>query len=65
MRTNFLKNIRAVPGIADARLQQSTNYPQLDVNVDRTHADELGITERDVTNTLAISNLSGSFQTAP
>ncbi len=61
---DLLKNIRAVPGIADARLQQSNNYPQLDVNVDRTHADELGITERDVTNTL-VSNLSGSFQTAP
>jgi multidrug efflux pump subunit AcrB len=60
----LLKKVRAVPGVADARLQQATNYPQLNVNVDRTRAAELGITERDVTNTL-VTNLSGSFQTAP
>jgi len=60
----LLKKVRGVAGVADARLQQATNYPQLNVNIDRTHADELGITERDVTNTL-VTNLSGSFQTAP
>jgi len=32
--------------------------------VDRTHADELGVTEKDITNTL-VTTLSGSFQTAP
>jgi len=60
----LLKRIRGVHGVADARLQQATDYPQLNVNVDRTRAGELGINERDVTDTL-VSNLSGSFQTAP
>jgi multidrug efflux pump subunit AcrB len=60
----LLQRIRRVPGVADARLQQASNYPQLGVDVDRTRADELGLTERDVTNTL-VTNLSGSFQTAP
>ena len=32
--------------------------------MDRTRADQLGITERDVTNSLVV-NLAGSFQTAP
>jgi multidrug efflux pump subunit AcrB len=60
----LLQRISRVPGVADARLQQASNYPQLGVDVDRTRADELGLTERDVTNTL-VTNLSGSFQTAP
>ena len=38
--------------------------PQFDVDVDRTQAGKLGITERDVTNSLA-TTLAGSFQTAP
>ncbi|HEY4031120.1 MAG TPA: efflux RND transporter permease subunit, partial [Caulobacteraceae bacterium] len=45
-------------------LQQSSHYPQFGVNVDRTQADKLGITERDVTNTM-VTTLAGSFQTAP
>ncbi len=60
----LLKRLRDIPGVADARLQQASNYPELKVNVDRTQADQLGITERDVTNTL-VTSLSGSFQTAP
>jgi CzcA family heavy metal efflux pump len=60
----ILNRMRSVPGLVDARLEQSSHYPQFDVNVDRTHADELGVTEKDVTNTL-VTTLSGSFQTAP
>jgi multidrug efflux pump subunit AcrB len=53
-----------VTGIADVRLQQATNYPELKVNVDRTLADRLNITEKDVTNSLS-TTLAGSLQTAP
>jgi CzcA family heavy metal efflux pump len=60
----LLKRLREIPGVADARLQQASNYPELKVDVDRTRAQELGINERDVTNTL-VTTLSGSFQTAP
>ena len=60
----IMKRLRAVPGIADVRLQQSTSYPQLDVQVDRTRADGLGITERDVTNSM-VASLAGSGQVAP
>ena len=60
----LLGRLRQIPGVADSRLQQATKYPELRVNIDRTRADQLGVTERDVTNTL-VTTLSGSFQTAP
>ncbi|HTV52240.1 MAG TPA: efflux RND transporter permease subunit [Steroidobacteraceae bacterium] len=62
--TQLLKRIRRVPGIADARIQQVFNYPQLNVNVDRTLAGEVGLTQRDVANSLLIT-LSGSGQVKP
>ncbi|AIF48596.1 efflux RND transporter permease subunit [Dyella japonica] len=62
--TEIMKRLREVPGIADVRLQQSTSYPQLNVTVNRTRADMLGVTERDVTNTM-VASLAGSSQVAP
>jgi multidrug efflux pump subunit AcrB len=53
-----------IPGLADVRLQQSSHYPELRVDIDRTLADKAGISERDVTNTL-VTTLAGSFQTSP
>jgi CzcA family heavy metal efflux pump len=53
-----------VPGIVDLRIQQDFNQPVLNINVDRTRANELGFTQRDVANNLLIS-LSGSGQTTP
>jgi multidrug efflux pump subunit AcrB len=58
------KRIAAIPGAVDARLQQSSHYPEFGINVDRTRAGEAGITERDVTNSLVV-NLAGSVQVAP
>ncbi len=62
--TDLLKRVRRVPGIADARIQQVFNYPQLNVNVDRTLADEVGLTQRDAANSLLVT-LSGSGQVHP
>ncbi|HEX7854802.1 MAG TPA: efflux RND transporter permease subunit [Sphingobium sp.] len=56
--------MRHVTGIADVRLQQANDYPELRFDVDRTAADRVGITENDVTKSLAV-NLAGSFQVAP
>jgi multidrug efflux pump subunit AcrB len=60
----LLTRIRRIPGIADARIQQSPNYPSFNVDVDRSRAQYVGLTERDVTNTLTV-NLAGSSQVAP
>jgi multidrug efflux pump subunit AcrB len=60
----LLTKIRSVPGVADARIQQSRTSPIFDVAVDRTRAQEVGVTTRDVTNSLGV-NLAGSSQVAP
>src|SRR3954447_2744947 len=60
----LLNRIRRIPGIADARIQQSPNNPTFDIDVDRTRAQYVGLTERDVTNSLVV-NLAGSSQVAP
>ncbi|HYG07810.1 MAG TPA: efflux RND transporter permease subunit [Stenotrophomonas sp.] len=60
----LLKKIRAIPGVADARIQQSQRAPRFQVDLDRTQAQQLGLTTRDVTNSLVV-NLAGSSQVAP
>ena len=60
----LLKEIRRVPGVADARIQQSRSSPVFDINVDRTRAQDVGVTARDVTNSL-VTSLAGSSQVAP
>jgi len=60
----LLKQIRQVPGIADPRIQQAFNAPTLNVDVNRSFAGEVGLTERDVANTM-LDTLAGSIQTAP
>jgi multidrug efflux pump subunit AcrB len=60
----LLAQVRRIPGIADAHIQQSGAAPVLNVNVDRTRAQYAGLTERDVTNSLVV-NLAGSSQVAP
>lgn len=60
----LLERIRQVPGIADARIQQSRSSPVFKIDVDRTRAQELGLTTRDVTNNVIV-NLAGSSQVAP
>ena len=60
----MLNDVRYVPGAADARIQQPFDYPNMTVNVDRTRAQEIGLTQANVAQSLLIS-LSGSFQTTP
>jgi multidrug efflux pump subunit AcrB len=56
--------IRHIPGVADAHIQQAFDNPEFRVNVDRSKAQQLGLTQRDIATDMLIS-LSGSFQTAP
>jgi multidrug efflux pump subunit AcrB len=61
---SLLNRIRTVPGIADVRIQQTYGYPQINVAVDRTLADEVGLSQRDVADSLLVT-LSGSGQVKP
>jgi len=60
----MLNEVRYVPGAIDSRIQQPFDYPNFTVNVDRTRAQSIGFTQRDVAQSLLVA-LSGSFQTTP
>ena len=60
----LLRRMRAIRGIADARMQQSSDNPELRVDVDRSRMSQYGLTEKDVTDSVTTS-LAGSSQTAP
>ena len=60
----MLNEVRYVPGATDSRIQQPFDYPNFTVNVDRTRAQAIGFSQRDVAQSLLVA-LSGSFQTTP
>ncbi|MDO8961122.1 MAG: efflux RND transporter permease subunit [Methylophilus sp.] len=61
---HLLSKIRLIPGVADARIQQSRSKPEFDISIDRTRSQQLGISTRDITNSLVI-NMAGSSQVSP
>jgi multidrug efflux pump subunit AcrB len=56
--------IARVPGAVDVHIKQQIAYPTIMIDVDRSKADQAGLTQRDVANSVLIS-LSGSGQVAP
>src|SRR6266404_3153720 len=61
---SLLQKLREIPGAVDLRIQQAFDYPLLQVDVDRSKAQLMGLTQRDIASNLLVS-LSGSFQTTP
>jgi multidrug efflux pump subunit AcrB len=60
----LLARISRIPGIADARIQQRFQQPTLNVNVDRSLAGLVGLSEKDAATAMQ-TTLSGSSQTSP
>jgi multidrug efflux pump subunit AcrB len=60
----LLNKVQYVPGTADLRIQQPFNEPEIMVNVDRSKASQLGLTQANVAQSL-LAATSGSFQTSP
>jgi multidrug efflux pump subunit AcrB len=60
----LLKDISYVPGTADLHIQQPLNSPHFVIDVNRSKAQDIGLTQRDVAGSLLVST-SGSFQTSP
>ncbi len=60
----LLNKVKMVPGTADMRIQQPFDNPHLMINVDRTKASQIGLTQSDVAQSLLVAT-SGSFQTSP
>jgi CzcA family heavy metal efflux pump len=61
---HLMQQIARIPGTTDLRIQQPFNLPKWTVNVDRTRAQEVGYSQREVASDL-LTSLSGSFQTSP
>jgi multidrug efflux pump subunit AcrB len=58
------RRLAVVPGAVDVHIRQEMNTPAIDFNVDRNKAAQVGMTQRDVANSMLIS-LSSSGQVAP
>lgn len=56
--------IRRIPGAADVHIQQALDEPIVNVDVDRTKAQQMGFTQADVASNALVA-LTTSFQTAP
>ena len=61
---SLLAKMKSIPGAVDLHLQQPNDYPQINVDVDRSKARLLGLTQQNVASNMLVS-LSGSFQTTP
>jgi CzcA family heavy metal efflux pump len=60
----ILHQIRGINGLVDVRMQQSSSFPQLNVDTDRSRILQVGLTQQDVTSAIATS-LAGTSTTAP
>lgn len=58
------RRVERIPGAVDVCVHQIVNAPQYVYNVDRTRANQLGLTQKDISNS-ALVTLSNSFQVAP
>jgi CzcA family heavy metal efflux pump len=70
MRSNYTiaqqiaNEMRHIPGAADVHVQQMLNLPTLRLDIDRNRATQVGMSSRDVAQSVLIT-LSGSAQTTP
>ncbi len=60
----IMGEVAAIPGAVDVHLHQQVEYPTMQINADRTKAEQIGLTQSDVANSTLIA-LSGTGQTAP
>ncbi len=61
---NFASQIRQLPGVGEVYIPQDMNYPGIRLNVDRVHAGELGLSQKDVIDNV-ITALNSNYMIAP
>ncbi len=64
LAAELTKEIRQIPGAVDAHVHQRNDSPTLDMTMDRSRLQQLGLTAQNVGQNVLIA-LSGSSQTAP
>src|SRR2546425_566799 len=58
------QRITSLPGVVDVHVHQVTAAPALNINVDRTRAAQVGLTQRDIASSVLVS-LAGSGDGSP
>ncbi len=61
---DLARKIRQLPGVGQIFIPQDMNYPAVRLNIDRVHAAELGLTEREIVNNV-ITALNSNVMIAP
>src|SRR5579864_6475097 len=61
---DLASQIRSLPGVGEVYVPQDLNYPALRLDVDRVHAGELGLTQKDVVDNV-ITALNSNYMIAP
>ncbi len=61
---DLARRIRALPGVGEIYIPQDMNYPSIRLDVDRVHAGELGLTQKDVVNNV-VTALNSNIMIAP
>jgi len=61
---DLASRIRNLPGVGEVYIPQDLNYPALRLDVDRVHAGELGLTQKDVVDNV-ITALNSNYMIAP
>ncbi len=61
---SMMNRLRLIPGVVDLHIQQPMDEPNITIDVDRSKAQQVGMTQRDVADS-TLAAFSGSFQTSP
>jgi multidrug efflux pump subunit AcrB len=61
---DLASRIRSLPGVGEVYIPQDMNYPALHLDVDRVHAGELGLSQKDVVDNV-ITALNSNYMIAP
>ena len=61
---NLAERIRKLPGVDQIYIPQDMNYPSIRMDIDRVHAAELGLTQKDVVDNV-ITALNSNIMIAP
>ncbi|MGA3201061.1 MAG: efflux RND transporter permease subunit [Bryobacteraceae bacterium] len=61
---DLARRIRQLPGVDQIYIPQDMNYPSVRMDIDRVHAGELGLTQKDVVNNV-ITALNSNIMIAP
>src|SRR5688572_23268148 len=64
LAAELVKSIKQIPGAVDVHLHQRLDNPAVDLQMDRSRLQQLGLTAFNVGQNVLVS-LAGSFQTAP